>query len=1115
MFNIVSLISGLTRSKPPSILPVRIKIHLNDVGITAAHIDVNTALMELVLLVNFKDNILSGYYCWKLTINGNETIGFDKSNVECYNCHKKRHFTRECRAPRNQDTKHKESTKRSVPMETHASTTLVSCHGLGRYDLSDQAKKDQIMHSWHSHLQVLTQRAVPMKSGLVSVNNARQVNAAHPKTTVNAARPISYLLKASHSTVKRPKAVANVVQANKVTAVKALACWVLKPKTEVIDHVSKHNSGSVTLKKFDYINAQDGSKSMMAWGNPQIDLQDKGVIDSGCSRNMSRNMCYFIDYKEIDRGYVAFGGDPKGGKITRKGTKDETSGILKSFITRIENLVDYKVKVIRYDNRTEFKNREMNQAEEVNTACYMQNRVLVVKPYYKTPYELFHGRTPTLSFIRPLRYPVTILNTLYHLRKFNSKVDEGFFVRYSLNSKAFRVFNSRKRILEENFHIRFSESTHNILDSRPDCLFDIDALTSIINYEPIVAGTQSNGFAGAKASNNAGQARKETKPVKDYILLPLWTTNPSFSQDPKSSYNDGFKPLSDDGKKVYEDPIMPDLEDVGTFDFSNEEEDDDAVADMNNLDTTIQKIRFTKVKNASTPIETQKPLLKDEDGKEVDVHMYRYLKGHLKLGLWYPKDSLFDLVAYTDIDYAGASLERKSKTRGCQYLRSRLISWQCKKQIVVANSTTVLDLEKTKTTRALEITSLKRRARKLETKQRSRNHKLKRLYKVGLTARVDSSKDEQSLGKDASKQERKINDIDADEDITLVNDQDDTEMFNVNNLHGEEVFVEKEVADKVVEEVVKDTNTAKLIIDVIQVSVAGEVNVASIATTVSATATITSEEITLAQALVEIKTSKPKAKGIVLQEPSEFTTTTTKIIYSKQSQDKGKGIMVEEPVKLKKDQIGLNKEAALRLQAELQADFDDEQRLAREREKELKEQEANIALIETWDDVQEKIDAVKSPRIVDWKIYKEEKKSYYQIIKANEKSKMYMFFSQMLQSFDREDLEDLYKLDGQNSSRRRNHHVGIQCKRESYKGEEEAPYWNTHGKRESYKPRPSTNGVGAQITYYARKDFLDCHLPGEWEIAKDVEINPFKDVLVLRRMVEILGAIPINLKSNM
>nr|GEV90806.1 hypothetical protein [Tanacetum cinerariifolium] len=153
----------------------------------------------------------------------------------------------------------------------------------------------------------------------------------------------------------------------------------------------------------------------------------------------------------------------------------------------------------------------------------------------------------------------------------------------------------------------------------------------------------------------------------------------------------------------------------------------------------------------------------------------------------------------------------------------------------------VLDLEKTKTTQALEITSLKRRVKKLK----------------------------KNLGEDASKQGRKIDDIDQDEDITLVNDQDDAEMFYVNDLQGEKVLIEKEVADKVV-------------------SVAGEVNVATIATTVSAAATITTEEITLDQALVEIKTTKPKTKGIVLQKPSESPTTTT-IIPKQKSQDKGKG----------------------------------------------------------------------------------------------------------------------------------------------------------------------------------------------------------------------------------
>ncbi|GJS06192.1 putative ribonuclease H-like domain-containing protein [Tanacetum coccineum] len=136
----------------------------------------------------------------------------------------------------------------------------------------------------------------------------------------------------------------------------------------------------------------------------------------------------------------------------------------------------------------------------------------------------------------------------------------------------------------------------------------------------------------------------------------------------------------------------------------------------------LKKFGFIKVKTASTPMETQKPLLKDEDGEEVDVNLYRsmigslmyltssrpdimfsvyayaryqvnpkvshlhavkrifrYLKGQPKLGLWYPKDSPFDLVAYTDSDYAGASLDRKSTTGGCQFLGCRLISWQCKK----------------------------------------------------------------------------------------------------------------------------------------------------------------------------------------------------------------------------------------------------------------------------------------------------------------------------------------------------------------------------------------------------------------------------------------------------
>ncbi|GJW47311.1 retrovirus-related pol polyprotein from transposon TNT 1-94 [Tanacetum coccineum] len=499
-------------------------------------------------------------------------------------------------------------------------------------------------------------------------------------------------------------------------------------------------------------------------------------------------------------------------------------------------------------------------AEVVNIACYVQNRVLVVKPHNKTPYELFHGRTPTLSFMRPFGCPVIILNTIDHLGKFDGKADEGFFVGYSLNSKAFSVFNSRIRIVEENLHIRFSENTPNVVGSRLDWLFDIDALTRTMNYEPIVAGTQSNGFVGTKARDNAGQAKKETEPKEDNVNN---TNNVNAASTNKVNDVGGKTSI-----KLQFDPNMPALEDY------KDDEDDGAEADMNNLDTTIQvspnlttrinkdhpldqvignlqsatqtrrmsksleehgnkkdkwgitirnkerlvaqgytqeewidydklfapvarieafrlflayasfkefvvyqmdvksaflyekieeeayvcqpprfedpdfpdrvykmssmgeltfflgvqvqqkkdgifisqdkyvieilkKFGFIEVKTASTPMETQKPLLKDENGEDVDVHMYRsmigslmyftssrpdimfvvctcaryqvnpkvshlhvvkrifrYLKGQPKLGLWYPKDSPFDLVAYTDSDYAGASLDRKSTTGG-------------------------------------------------------------------------------------------------------------------------------------------------------------------------------------------------------------------------------------------------------------------------------------------------------------------------------------------------------------------------------------------------------------------------------------------------------------------
>ncbi|GJX16933.1 ribonuclease H-like domain-containing protein [Tanacetum coccineum] len=229
--------------------------------------------------------------------------------------------------------------------------------------------------------------------------------------------------------------------------------------------------------------------------------------------------------------------------------------------------------------------------------------------------------------------------------------------------------------------------------------------------------------------------------------------------------------------------------------------------------------------------------------------------------------------------------------------------------------TRVLDLEKTKITQAKEVVSLKRRVKKLELKKRSRTHRLKRLYKVGLTTRVESSRNRESLGKDASKQGR-INAIDADEDITLVNDQDDVDMFNVNTLTGDEVLAEQEFATK----------------DVY----------------------LTVDEVTLAQALAALKSVKPKVKANIVEEPSvaasaastkvsTATTTTTVTIPTPR-----KGIVLQELDESTTTTISSqpSQQKAIRLQAE----FDEEERLAREKD------EANVALTKEWNDIQAKVD---------------------------------------------------------------------------------------------------------------------------------------------------------------
>ncbi|GJT71377.1 hypothetical protein Tco_1030663 [Tanacetum coccineum] len=361
-------------------------------------------------------------------------------------------------------------------------------------------------------------RAVLMKSGLVSINTARQnilktavsvnttrqVNTAHSKITVNVARPMSYLSKTTHSTVKRPinnnttfknsninqrvntvrsknvntarpKAVVNVVKGNNVNAVKASTCWVWKPKTKVLDH-------------------------------------DKRVIDSGCSRHMTGNMSYLTDYEEIDGGYVAFGGNPKGGKIT---------------------------------------GRVSHKCDKKNSVLFNDTECIVLSPNFK----LIDESQVLLGVSRK--------NNMYSVDLKNIVLKRGltclFAKATSDESKLWhrRLGKAAQSLLTAAHHYPGSKRVFHDDGSKPS---SDDRKKVELNLRKNSKIDDQEKEDNVNRSNNVNAA----------------STNEVNGVGGKTSI------------ELPDDPNMPALEDYSIFDFIRNDEDDGVVADMNNLDTTIQ-----------------------------------------------------------------------------------------------------------------------------------------------------------------------------------------------------------------------------------------------------------------------------------------------------------------------------------------------------------------------------------------------------------------------------------------------------------------------------------------------------------------------------------------------
>ncbi|GJZ06233.1 putative ribonuclease H-like domain-containing protein [Tanacetum coccineum] len=262
-------------------------------------------------------------------------------------------------------------------------------------------------------------------------------------------------------------------------------------------------------------------------------------------------------------------------------------------------------------------------AEAVSTACYVLNRVLVTKPHNKTPYELLTGKIPIISYIRPFGCHVTILNTIDHLGKFARKSDEGFLVGYSLQSKAFRVYNLETKRVEENLHITFLENKLNVAGKGPTWLFNLDYLTDSMNYQPVRSENQANKHAGPQEANHnaekdankaaealrkefaqetenliiqAGVAKASSTNIFSTVSTPAKASgtnlvNTASTQFSTASPHDGLS-LSDPTNPEQDNSKIPPLEDIyqNSTDgiFTNSSYDDEsAVADFTNLETVV------------------------------------------------------------------------------------------------------------------------------------------------------------------------------------------------------------------------------------------------------------------------------------------------------------------------------------------------------------------------------------------------------------------------------------------------------------------------------------------------------------------------------------------------
>nr|GEX45771.1 hypothetical protein [Tanacetum cinerariifolium] len=487
----------------------------------------------------------------KISIQGSDVAGFDKSKVECFNCHKMGHFARECRAPISQERGRKKSKIKDLKSELSEAKNFIYHYKLSVAQLEGRLTEyKEREEKYIVKIRTLEMyRASNLDSIKILTKELEELKLEKDRLDgklaglLKASKKLDHLIESQRSDQVKEGVGYNAVPppaTDLYLSPKKDLSWTGIPEF-VDDTVTNYSrpSPNVVSASAEGQNKDSSTSEDVASPNPPKPfvkfVKPKDRQPESKSKEQETPKKSQVKYAEQ---YRHSNKRPKGNQRDWNNLKSYQLGpefVLHkkpcfncSDFSHLAN--DCKRRVQRETTRSQIIHIRVlhidlgSSQNNIDDKGYWDSgcsrHMTVNKSQNKTPYELFNGRTSAIGFLKPFGCHVMILNTLDNLGKFEAKGDEGYFIGYSMSSKVFRVFNKRTRRVEENLHVEFLENKAIEQGAGPNWLFDIDSLTKSMNYMPVDTGTNSTNLLGTKDAANQ-EVKKDVSSLR-YIVLPNW-----------------------------------------------------------------------------------------------------------------------------------------------------------------------------------------------------------------------------------------------------------------------------------------------------------------------------------------------------------------------------------------------------------------------------------------------------------------------------------------------------------------------------------------------------------------------------------------------------------------